>query len=76
MDIISYNKENIDSNIAKSISELYGLVAYRRSGFDINPTLTKYISKLSNQYNKYKETYNFPKEYEGTNYSNRSFIKL
>ena len=59
MDIISYNREEIDSKLAKTLS--YKL------GFDKNPTLTRYISKLSNQYNSYKERYVFPTIYKGKN---------
>ena len=51
MDIISYNQFEIDSNLNKFLS---------RSGFDKNPKMTRYISKLSDQYEIYKESYNFP----------------
>ena len=51
MDIISYNQFEIDSNLNKFL---------RRSGFDKNPKLTRYISKLFDQYDRYKESYNFP----------------
>ena len=59
MDIISYDKEEIDSKIARTL--------FYQLGFDKNPTLTRYISKLSNQYNNYKERYVFPTIYNGKN---------
>ena len=58
MDIISYNQFEIDSNLNKFLS---------RSGFDKNPKMTRYISKLSDQYDRYKESYNFPTKYMGRN---------
>ena len=58
MDIISYNKEEIDSKL-----QTWQL----KQGFDKNPTLTRYISKLSDQYNKYKLSYKFPTKYKGKN---------
>ena len=55
MDIISYNEFEIDSK----------LQTWRhKRGFDENLTLTRYISKLSDQYNKYKASYNFPTKYK------------
>ena len=63
MDVISYDQFVIDSKIARSISKLYE--RFYDSAFDKNPSLTRYISKLSDKYNKYKETYNFPTKYKG-----------
>ena len=37
-----------------------------KSGFDKNPKLTRYISKLSDQYDRYKETYNFLTKNKGS----------
>ena len=53
MDVISYDKEEIDSEFMKK--------------FKKNPQLTKYISKLSDQYNGYKGKYIFPTKYKGMN---------
>ena len=66
MDIVSYDQFEIDSKIAKSISKLYK--RFYDKGFENNPTLTRYISKLSRQYIKYKDTYNFPTIYKGKFY--------
>ena len=52
MDVISYIKEEIDSEFARK--------------FKKNPQLTKYISKLSDKYNAYKGKYVFPTKYKGT----------
>ena len=51
MDVISYDKEEIDSEFIRK--------------FQKNPQLTKYISKLADQYNKYKGKYVFPSKYKG-----------
>ena len=51
MDVISYAKEEIDSEFIRK--------------FKKNPQLTKYISKLSDQYNEYKGKYVFPTKYKG-----------
>ena len=63
MDVISYNENEIDSKMARSVSNLYK--KFYKKAFDKNPTLTRYISKLSDIYVKYKETYNFPTKYKG-----------
>ena len=63
MDIISYNQFEIDSKMARSMSKLYK--RFYKTAFDKNPKLTRYISKLSDQYDRYKETYNFPTKYKG-----------
>ena len=63
MDIISYNKEEIDSKMTGILSKVHKLLFI--SGFDKDPTFTKYVSRLSNQYDKYKETYDFPSKFEG-----------
>ena len=70
MDIISYNKEEIESKMAKMISATFKQL-FKEFHFDKNPTLTEHISKLSDQYNKYKESYNFPTKYKG----NDEYIK-
>ena len=51
MDVISYDKEEIDSEFIRKSKK--------------NLQLTKYISKLSDQYNKYKGKYVFPSKYKG-----------
>ena len=48
LDIISYNEYEIYSKLNRFVN------------FDGNPKLTRYISKLSSQYNNYKGFYNFP----------------
>ena len=58
MDIISYDVLEIAPKMATALSRLYE--DRFTSKFDQNPALTKYISKLAEQYNKYKEAYNFP----------------
>ena len=67
MDVISYDQFEIDSKMARSISKLYEILD--QTAFDKNPSLTRYISKLSDRYNKYKETYNFPTKYKGMSIS-------
>ena len=58
MDVISYDKEEIDSKLTKTLSK-------NGIQFNKNPKLKRHISKLSDEYNIYKEKYNFPKEYKG-----------
>ena len=65
MDVISYDQNEIDSRMAQSMSKLYKKMF--NTGFDKNPTLTSYISKLSYQYNRYTKSYNFPTKYRGNN---------
>ena len=67
MDVISYDQFEIDSKMSRSISKLYEILD--KTAFDKNPSLTRYISKLSDRYNKYKETYNFPTKYKGMSIS-------
>ena len=64
MDVISYNQFETDTKIDRKLSMLLEL--HKQSGFDKNPKLTRYISKLSDQYDRYKETYNFPTKYKGS----------
>ena len=66
MDIISYNKEEIDSKLQ---------TWHLKQGFDKNPTLTRYIKKLSDQYKKYKLSYKFPTKYKGNKGRSRSKTK-
>ena len=61
MDIISYNQIEMDSKISKF-------------DFDKNPKLTKYISKLSDYYNKYIGKYEFPRKYEGMSKSKKFLL--
>ena len=58
MEVISYDREEIDSMLSKTLSK-------NGIKFDKNPQLTRQVSKLSDQYNKYKEKYNFTEEYKG-----------
>ena len=58
-----FDQIEIDSKMARSISKLYE--SLYQTAFDKNPSLTRYISKFSDKYNKYKETYNFPTKYKG-----------
>ena len=60
MEIISYNQLEVDSMMAKTLSKLNQYLFNSKK-----PTLTKHILKLSNQYNRYKETYDFPSKYNG-----------
>ena len=64
MDIISYNTEEVESKMARKLSASFELLSVKFQ-FDKNPTLTKKISKLSDQYNKYKGVYKFPSKYKG-----------
>ena len=45
------------------------IISYDKEKIDLeikkNPSLTKYISKLSKQYNEYKGKYVFPTKYKG-----------
>ena len=63
MDIISYNKEELNSNLAMTVSKLHK--ERYNSEFFINPALTRYISKLRSQYDSFKGTYKFPSKYKG-----------
>ena len=58
MEVISYDREEIDSMLSKTLSK-------NGIKFDKNPILTRQVSKLSDQYNRYKEKYNFTEEYKG-----------
>ena len=64
MDVISYNQVEIDLKVSGKIFRGYEL-AYQKIHFDKNPTLTRYISKLSDQYNRYKGKYVFPTKHKG-----------
>ena len=68
MEIISYNEHEIDSYLSRYLLGLSNTVIgsqklYRK--YDSNSKLTKLMSKLSNQYQKYKKAYNFPEKYKG-----------
>ena len=54
MDIISYDAEEVDSKRENELSKMLNLPK--------NPKLMKIMKKLSDQYNKYKESYIFPTE--------------
>ena len=76
MDVISYNQVEIDLKVSGKIFKGYELV-YQKINFDKNPQLTRYISKLSDQYNKYKEIFIFPTKYKGrTDFKKQIFILL
>ena len=64
MDVISYNQIENDMKVSGKIFKGFELV-HQEMHFDKNPSLTKYISKLSDQYDRYKESYNFPSKYKG-----------
>ena len=64
MDVISYNQIENDLKVSGKISTGYKQVD-QKVHFDKNPTLTRYISKLSDQYNRYKGKYVFPTKYKG-----------
>ena len=53
MDIISYNEYEIPSKLSKMVSPVYKEL--HKSKFEKYQILTRYISKLSDQYNNYKE---------------------
>ena len=69
MDIISYDKEELENRFTKRFSKLL-VQRFNEPGFEKNPALTRYISKLSEQYNRYKETYKFPTKFKGITHSN------
>ena len=73
MDVISYNEIEIDLEVSGKISLGYELL-YQKIHFDKNPTLTRYISKLSDQYNKYTGSYNFPTKYKGRTKFKKCFL--
>ena len=66
MDIISYNQVENDLKVSGKFSFKIEQ-EYQKVHFDKNPTLTRYISKLSDQYNRYKGKYVFPTKYKGMN---------
>ena len=59
IDIISFNDKEVDSRRERKLSEL--------SGFDKNPKLSRTIKKLTDQYNKYKGSFNFPTKFKSKN---------
>ena len=61
MDVISYNKIEIDSEFIAMFEEKF------KKKLKKNLLLTRYISKLSVQYNEYKGKYIFPTKYKGIN---------
>ena len=63
IDIVSYDKEEIESKLTRRFSTL--LEELNKAGFDNNLKLTRRISKLSDQYNRYIETFNFSRKYKG-----------
>ena len=65
MDVISYNQVEIDLKVSGIIDAGLSGQIFQKMHFDKNPTLTRYISKLSDQYDRYKESYNFPSKYKG-----------
>ena len=69
MDIISYIQFETDTKIERTLSKLHKDLY--QSGFAKNPTLTRYISKLSEKYNRWKGIYIFPTKYKGTRISGR-----
>ena len=71
MDIISYDKEEIDSELTKILNKNDPNLKYYK-----NKKLTRYISKLSDQYNQYKETYKFPSKVKGKEKSITSWGNL
>ena len=60
IDVISYNEVTPEDNTkwAKRISIMSEITL--ESGFENDPELNAHISKLSDQYNKYKGKYVFP----------------
>ena len=56
MDIISYVGEEVDSKRERDISKLIKTQK--------NPVVMMIIKKLSDQYNNYKESYNFPSNFK------------
>ena len=64
LDIISYNKEETDSEIARQLLLSFAQLK-RKFDYVKNPALMRKISKLSDQYNRYKETYKFPSKVKG-----------
>ena len=69
MDVISYDQIEIDLKVTGKISQTneqgYARQIFQKIHFDKNPTLTRYISKLSDQYNRYKEIFIFLTKYKG-----------
>ena len=64
MDVISYNQIENDLKVSGKISTGFEQL-HQKMHFDKNPSLTRYISKLSDQYNRYKGKYFFPTKYKG-----------
>ena len=64
MDVISYSQVENYLEVPGKIDLGYKQIS-QKIHFDKNPTLTRYISKLSDQYDRYKESYNFPSKYKG-----------
>ena len=76
MDVISYNQVENDLKVSGKFSFNFEQ-EYQKVHFDKNPSLTRYISKLSDQYNRYKEIFIFPTKYKGrTNFKKKISIVI
>ena len=64
VDIIGYTENDVDSDWNK--------IVLKEWGYDSNPKTTRDLAILSEQYNKFKQVYEFPMTYKG----NFFFIKI
>ena len=80
MEIISYNEFEIVSDVFMYSKQISNVAIFDTKYFKIfdtkpneNTKLLKTISKLSDQYNKYKGVFDFPRKYKGTSEKNFKF---
>ena len=67
IDVISYNEVTPEDNtkLAKWVSKMSEVTL--QSNFENDPQLNSIISKLSDQYNKYKGSFEWPSELKSEN---------
>ena len=71
MEIISYDQDEMDSKLLQLLSKLS--VDRYKSKFEKDPIIAKKVSKLSDQYSSYKESYNFPTNMKSISISTTHF---
>ena len=60
MNIVSYNVQELEPKWTKNLKRPSSIL---KTKFLNNPKQTKFILKLSDEYNKFKKSYNFPTKY-------------
>ena len=63
MDIVSYDEVELNSPVVKYLSKLSDINIFDQKFFDIfeaNPEWTNHVAKLSEEYRKFTDGYEFP----------------